>query len=485
MINFESLVDLLDKPVLRQSILPLITEPETKDGKNIFLESLDLLFKEHTNLGPRDMWKAKIISKFTDWAISKYADKESARRYLSNPKLGPHFDEMVKRGILVTLRGIEKYGLKKPLTPSAPYLVVYNLTKQCNLKCRHCYEWKEKHDNELTLKEKINAIDQLDEMKVPSMVLSGGEALISTDFDSVSTHINRKGIYHALATNGTLLTKDTVQKVKDLDYAYVQVSVDGNKETHNHFRGGDAYDRTMEGIDNLVDAGVITSIAATLTVYNKDQIFDIIEMAKRKGVFNFILYKLVLTGRATKDLDVSTEFKDQLYEKLIEWTLRENERAKREKRRPFLILSTDPIYARKVWDVQQGKNRSDIDMPAAHFGSLPRLEKATMESLLGFIGGCGAGHKQLAIDYNGDINPCVFMPDIRIGNTKTDKISYIWENSPTLNALRIPREYIQGCGKCDYNEICGGCRAVSHTSHRKMGLPYSLLQQDTSCVLNQ
>jgi radical SAM protein with 4Fe4S-binding SPASM domain len=417
--------------------------------------------------------------------ISTYTTMEDARRYLGYENFGPYFGEMVKRALLTTLQGIERYGIKKPFTSSAPYFVIWNLTNKCNLRCKHCYEWKEDYDNELTLEEKKDVIDQLDKMKVASIALSGGDPVFSTDFVPVSARMSEKGIYHSLATNGTLLTPDMVKKIKDLRYGYVQVSVDGDRQTHNYFRGGDSYDRTMEGIDNLVKAGMTTSISTTLTVYNKDQIFDMIKLAKEKGVFSLNLYKLVVTGRATPDLDVSPEFKDQLYEKLVEWQLQDNTKARKEGTRPFLILSSDPQYVRKIWDVQQGKYEKDIEMTALHFGSLPRLERATMEALLGFIGGCAAGYKQLAIDYNGNINPCVFMPDIVIGNTRTDDISYVWENSPILNALRMPREDIPGCGSCDYTDICGGCRAVSHASHRDMRLPYSLLQCDTGCVLNK
>jgi len=273
MTSFELLIDLLDQPVFRKGILTQITGSETKDGENIFLKSFELLLKGHTNLGPRDMVKAKIISEFVRFVISRYTDMEGARKYLDNPRLGPYFGEMVERGLLTTLKGIEKYGIKrKPFIPSAPYFVVWNFTNRCNLKCKHCYEWKENNDNELTLKEKINVVDQLDEMKVASLAVSGGEPLVSPDFVPVSAHVNSKEMYHALATNGTLLNQDMVQKIKNLRYAYVQVSVDGDRKTHNHFRGSDSYDRTMEGIDNLVDADVLTSIATTLTVYNKDQI---------------------------------------------------------------------------------------------------------------------------------------------------------------------------------------------------------------------
>ncbi len=484
MTNFELLLNLLDKPFFRKRILPRITETETKDGENLLLKSLDLLEKGHVELSPSDMIKAKIISKIVHKMFSAYnrASIEGIQRSLGDP----YFGEAIKRGLLTTLRGMEKYGIKKPFTPSAPFLVVWNLTNKCNLKCKHCYEWKKEHDGELNLEEKKDVVDQLDEMKVAALAFSGGEPTICPDFFSISEYVNKTSIYHSLATNGTFLSKDTVQRIKNLGYAYVQVSVDGDKKTHNHFRGSNCYDRTMEGIDNLLDADVTASIATTLTKYNKDQIFDMIDLAKKKGVCGFNLYKLVVTGRATKELDVSPQFKDQLYGKLVKWFLQEVKQAEKEKREPLGIVCTDPQYARKLWEIQIKEGREKFDMVSAHvYGLLPKLDKNTMKELLEFIEGCGAGHKKLDIDYNGNIIPCVFMPDVVLGNTRTDKISHIWENSPMLKALRTPRENIEGCGKCDYNKICGGCRAVSHANHKHLGLPQSLLQADTNCVLNQ
>jgi radical SAM protein with 4Fe4S-binding SPASM domain len=82
-----------------------------------------------------------------------------------------------------------------------------------------------------------------------------------------------------------------------------------------------------------------------------------------------------------------------------------------------------------------------------------------MKVLADFIGGCGAGRLYCALQPNGDVSPCVFMPNLKLGNLRQERFMDIWHNNRTLIKLRDRSSLHGNCGKCGYKFICGGCRA--------------------------
>ena len=83
-------------------------------------------------------------------------------------------------------------------------VVMWNLTRQCNLSCDHCYlDAKGEARDELDLDEGIRLIDDLAEMKVPVLIFTGGEPLLSKDFYAYAFHAREVGLGTALSTNGT------------------------------------------------------------------------------------------------------------------------------------------------------------------------------------------------------------------------------------------------------------------------------------------
>jgi MoaA/NifB/PqqE/SkfB family radical SAM enzyme len=146
---------------------------------------------------------------------------------------------MVRRGIANVLEGIGHYGVQRPQTTAAPFLIVWNFTKQCNLKCKHCYEnaGPKPAPDELTTEEAKKAIDDFESAGVVALSFSGGEPLARKDFLEVAKYAADKEFYVSVASNGTLITKTTAQKMKEAGVQYVEISLDGFEETHDKFRG--------------------------------------------------------------------------------------------------------------------------------------------------------------------------------------------------------------------------------------------------------
>ncbi|MEM2812014.1 MAG: radical SAM protein, partial [Candidatus Bathyarchaeia archaeon] len=223
-----------------------------------------------------------------------------------------------RRGLVNVLSGIGIYGVTRPYKVPAPFLVVWNYTNACNLRCKHCYQRADRPSpDELTTDEKLAIIDQLVENNVSMIAFSGGEPLVCEDFFKVARYAYERGLYVSIATNGTLLTKENVARLKEAGVAYLEISLDGaTEETHDSFRGvKGCFKKTIEGIANSVKAGMFTCIATTATKHNLNEIPKIVSLAKELGVRRVIVFNFIPTGRGKEitQLDLTpTEREDLL-----------------------------------------------------------------------------------------------------------------------------------------------------------------------------
>ncbi len=375
-----------------------------------------------------------------------------------------------RKGIASTLKGIVKFGAKKPFTTGAPLLVVWDYTYKCNLKCKHCYSSAGKaHLREMNTKEALKTVEKLAEADVTSLAFSGGEPLMRKDFFEVARRANEHGMYTALATNGTLITREVARKLREAGIKYVQVSLDGAKpETHNSFRGTPwAYERAIEGIRNCIEEGLFVEVATTITKLNYREITEIIELCKKMGVPWIMAYNFIPTGRGREiiKLDLTPEEREELLREFIKRTYLGNGPT---------LLSTAPQYARVAIQVANEMNRNAIVMPT-HFCNIPATGKVMQ--VADFIGGCGAGRIYCAIEPDGAVQPCVFMP-IKVGSILEDEFEDLWLNNKVLNDLRDRSKLKGSCGTCEFKYVCGGCRARAYAYFN------DYLAPDPGCIRN-
>ncbi len=375
-------------------------------------------------------------------------------------------DPIWRKGLSSVLEGIAKYGPKKPFIAYSPFLVVWNVTKVCNLHCKHCYESAGvAPPDELNKREALRAVDKMAKAGVACIALSGGEPLMRKDIWDIIKRIRKNEIAFFIATNGTLLTKENVKKLKKFNCLYIQVSLDGAKpSTHNRFRGANAFQRTIQGIKNAVDSGICIGIATTVTKLNYKEVPQIIDLAEKLGVEIFMHYNFVPVGRGKEiaKLDISPPEREKLLNML----------ASQIGKRKISLLSTAPQYGRVC------AQHSLVSL--THFDNIGQKEefRDSVKFLGEFVGGCGAGRLYCALDYNGDITPCVFIP-IKLGNIRKDDFLEVWHNSPVLNQIRNRNDFKGTCSVCKYRNICGGCRA------RAYGYYHDITQSDPGCILNK
>jgi len=323
-------------------------------------------------------------------------------------------------------------------------VVMWNITRHCNLACEHCYiDATAAAAEELRLEEGIRLVDELASLKIPMLILTGGEPLLSRNFYAYAFHAKEVGLRTVISTNGTLITPEAARLLKEAEIRYVGVSLDSCRpEVHDSFRGVDgAYQRAIDGLKNARDAGLKTGLRVTLTKDNWHEIPALLALTLDMEIPRFCLYHLVPVGRAAEisDRDVSPEERRSVIKFLAE-------AAVELKDEEIEILSTDsPMDG--AYLLEMLKNDPE--------------KRERVRRLLLNAGGCTAGIKVANINHRGDVLPCHFMPEVVVGNVRERSFEDIWIDNPVpeLLALRDIRSHLKGaCGECEYLEVCGGCR---------------------------
>ena len=382
-------------------------------------------------------------------------------------------DPYARRAITNLTKSFAYIGIKKPISLYAPFLIVWDFTHKCNLSCKHCYSNSGAvNEEELTTKEAMAVVDQLADAGVTALAFSGGEPLSRKDFFEVANHAVKSGLYVSVATNGTLLTKENVKKIKQTGIHYVEISIDGaTAKTHDAFRGvPGAFEKAVVGLRNCVEADLCACIATTATKSNLEEMPAIVTLAEEVGAERFTYFNFIPTGRgkAHYDQDLSAEEREKLMRYLLN---RMSTGCK------TTILTTAPQLARVALQCQGSAGTGEVTMSMAHMQTARVSKKAV--PLADFIGGCGAGRLYCSLSPQGDVHPCVFLP-INVGNLKTEKFQDIWLNSTLFKALRNRGNLKGACGICAYKYICGGCRARSAAYHNG-----DMLNSDPGCIMGK
>jgi radical SAM protein with 4Fe4S-binding SPASM domain len=347
----------------------------------------------------------------------------------------------------VPARMLQFSGINRPL-------VVWNVTNRCNLHCKHCYISAEdrKYSDEMTTAEAEKFIADLAEMRVPVLLLSGGEPLIRSDIFHLSRFATDRGLRVILSTNGTLITPEVAKSIEESGMKYAGVSLDGLRETHDEFRCmSGAFDRALEGIRNCMKLGIKTGIRFTINSDNKDDLPGVIDLLEREGVPRFCMYHLVYSGRGKEIMNGDIDLREK--RKTIE----------------FLVDKTIELHEKGVeTELLTVDNHADgVYIYNYLLKNSPDRAEEVMQ-LLKMHGGCSAGTKFGNVDPLGNVHPCQFWQHVTLGNVRERKFSEIWndQDNEFLIGMRRKSEMLKGrCGKCGFNFVCGGCRIRAETVH--------------------
>ncbi|HAJ27586.1 MAG TPA: 12,18-didecarboxysiroheme deacetylase, partial [Syntrophus sp. (in: bacteria)] len=189
-------------------------------------------------------------------------------------------------------------------------VIVWNMTRRCNLRCIHCYSSSQNIDypDELTTEEARTMIRDLATFGAPVLLFSGGEPLMRKDLPDLTQYAVDQGMRAVISTNGTLITKEKAALFRKIGLSYVGISLDGTRATHDFFRGvSGAFDRTMKGLRNCQEAGIKVGVRFTVNRHNVADVPAIFDLLEEENIPRCCFYHLVYAGRGSKlveeDLD--------------------------------------------------------------------------------------------------------------------------------------------------------------------------------------
>jgi len=222
-----------------------------------------------------------------------------------------------------------------------PRVIAWETTRRCSLRCKHCRgsARDENYGGELTTDECLKVIDSIAAFAKPILILTGGEPMARDDIYQLARHATDVGMRVVMAPCGHLITPETARQLKESGVMAISISIDGaTAEAHDAFRGvPGAYERTIQGLQYAIDAGIPFQINTTVTKENVDDLPAIHDLAVSLGAAKFDVFFLVPTGRgsALRDLALSpTES-----EKALKWVL---EKSKSTRRRSPDAISRNP-----------------------------------------------------------------------------------------------------------------------------------------------
>ena len=309
-------------------------------------------------------------------------------------------------------------------------------------------------------------MDDLKAFRVPVLILSGGEPLMRRDIFEISERAKAMKFYVGLSSNGTLVDAPLADRIRDVGYDYVGISLDGIGDTHDRFRRKvGAYDEALGGLRLLRDRGIKVGVRFTMTEDNAAELPRMLDLVEREGFHKFYLSHLVYAGRGNKNRgddamwQTTRDTMDMVIERAWRW-----------------------VQSGSEMEIVTGNNDADAvyllhwaerNMPQAVDGLRARLVQ---------WGGNSSGVNVANIDNLGNVHPDTMWWHYTVGNVKARPFSAIWTDlsDPIMAGLKRKPRVIGGrCGQCAYlrrlQRQYKGARDADH--RRSLGRRSRLLSQ--------
>jgi 12,18-didecarboxysiroheme deacetylase len=346
-------------------------------------------------------------------------------------------------------------------------VVVWNVTRRCNLKCVHCYAQATATapEGELSLDQGLALLNDLKAFGVPVVLFSGGEPLMHPNLLTLVEHAVTLGMRAVISTNGTLIDRDMAGRLKRFGLSYVGISLDGVEATHDRFRGqAGAFAAAMAGVKNCQEAGIKVGLRFTINKHNYREIPAIFDLIESQDIPRVCFYHLVYAGRGSR---------------LVEAALSHHEtRAVVD----LIIDRTADLFARgKPKEVLTVDNHADgpyIYLRLQREKS-PRAQEVLQ--LLRMNEGNNSGRGIGCVSWDGQVHADQFWRHYSFGNVQDRPFSQIWTDlsNPLMAQLKDKKCHVTGrCATCSWLDTCGGNFRV-----RAEALTGDLWAPDPDCYL--
>ena len=346
-------------------------------------------------------------------------------------------------------------------------VVVWNVTRRCNLKCLHCYAQAtvEGAPDELSTQEGMALLEDLAAFGAPVILFSGGEPLMRPDLTELIKKAVSLGMRAVISTNGTLITQAKAEELKDLGLSYVGISLDGMEEVNDRFRKvKGAFRQALAGVENCQAVGLKVGLRFTLNRYNINEVDGLFDLMWEHRIPRICFYHLVYAGRG------SALIKDALAP--------EETRAAVDR----ILERTKELHA-KGHKAEVLTVDNHCDGPYVYLRLLKENPKRAEEvlQLLQWNEGNNTGRGIGCVSWDGEVYPDQFWRHETLGNVRERPFSQIWTDPEVklLTDLRRRKELLTGrCAKCKWLAVCNGNFRV-----RAEAMTGDLWAPDPACYL--
>jgi len=327
-------------------------------------------------------------------------------------------------------------------------VVVWNMTRRCNLKCVHCYAQAKdiEFENELSTEEGKALIDDLANYGSPVILFSGGEPTLRKDLPELAAYAREKGMRAVISTNGTLIDRDLAKRLKDVGLSYVGVSLDGIRETNDRFRGmKGAFDAALRGLHNCQEEGIKVGLRFTINKQNVRDIPAIFDILEEEKIPRICFYHLVYAGRGSKMVseDLSLEESRQAVDLIMEKTKKLHEKG----------------FAAEVLTVD-----NHCDGPYLYMKLLNENPERAAEvfELLSMNQGNSSGIGIGCVSWDGSVHADQFWRHYSFGNIRERPFSEIWNDlsdelmAGLKNRKLLIKAHGDSCARCKWFDVCNG-----------------------------
>lgn len=318
---------------------------------------------------------------------------------------------------------------------------VWELTMGCNMRCKHCgSRCSIALPDELTTTEALNLCDDLGDLGLKIMTLSGGEPTTRKDWPEIASRLNEHDIIVNMITNGWLVDQDFIEKAKKSGLRTVCISIDGLNDTHDLIRKAGSYKKSIDALEKLKINNISTSVITSINKRNIKELDSLYSVFEHLGVSNWQLQFALPMGN---------------FSEIPEWMISPSQIndiidfAYRKIGGVVLIALSDCIGYYSHKDIEINENFLQDDWSWS---------------------GCGAGKHVIGILQNGDIVGCTSIrnKEFIAGNIRERSLRSIWEDTSSFNWNRaFTKQNLEGfCNKCIYSDIClEGCSNVRYCTN--------------------
>lgn len=357
-----------------------------------------------------------------------------------------------------------------------PFIVIWEVTRACQLVCTHCRAdaIRSRNPFELTTEEGCRLLDELASFGSPRplVVLTGGDPFERPDLPALVAHGTRIGLSMALSPSVTdRLTRPVLVELHEAGAKAVSLSLDGaTAASHDSFRGVEGvFDATLDAAHTVRDVGLRLQINTTVTRGNVHELPGMLKTVLDLRADLWSVFFLVPTGRG-KLLEPLTAAEE---EEVLHWL--------HDVSTLVAIKTTEAPHYRRIAIQRAGVEALDDVFPPGPLRS--QLRRQTAEMLTGHEPprrprppiDVNSGRGFAFVDHVGAVYPSGFMPTA-VGSVRDQSFPEIYRGSELLQQLRDPDGFGGRCGRCEFRTVCGGSRSHAFAT---TGDP---LAEDPSCL---